>query len=495
MTKKGSPNVTSFLLKIATYISISLLTTNIIAKVYPLSELEQQTVLDLSYFTIYEDTSRTISINSLQNGQYEAKEKVYYYQNLHADYLLKLDIVNDTKENGKWVIEFLDPHISVIEFYQTNTKISVRQGFHLPFKNKYYQHKNHVFDIIANPNDTAHCFIRLHSDSHVAFAAKLQTNNYYTQYSLSEYILLGIFYGFLVIMAMYNLILYFFTRMNTRLYYTLYVISCVFSSLAEDGLGFQYIWYNYPEINSWLADFQPIIYLLFFLVYSLSFLDINQNSKNFKKTTIYVFICYTILHIVSINLHLMPVYWVPFYFTPFIIIWNYSLKKYRSGVKSMRFLLLGSTLILISFLIFYLRMRGLVENSIYVVYFFNFAVTIEIILFSIAMGDKLRFIQNENLSNKELIIISLKENEKLSQKVNRELEQKVNERTSELTNAKQKLEIQSEKITKMNLQLDLHNRDLSKKVVEVSKSEFITKRLTLKNFTNYTQIKLNVLNC
>lgn len=458
---------------------------------YPLSELNKQRTLDSKYFTCYEDTTRKVSIKDVMDGKKEHLIKqVSYYENLDADYIIAFKIHNDTKHQDKWVLELVDGHINVIEFYQKGASASFKQGFTLPFELKKYQHKNHIFDLNIAPGDTAQCYFRLHSKSHVAFNTKLQTNAYFTHYSLTEYFLLGLFYGFLLIMAVYNVILYFFTKMRTRLYYALYVVSCLFTALAEDGLGFHFIWSGLPKINNWWADIQPIFYLLFYVFYSLSFIDIKQRSKRFKRAILFSTLGYTLIHVFCIYYRIMPVYWLPSYFVTFGLIWVYSLKNYLAGNKSLRFLFLGTTLILVSYMIFYTRMLGIVSTGIFVVYSFNFAVTVEILLFSIAMGDKLRAIQQENLKDKELVIKGLKENEELSNKVNKELEEKVSERTKDLNKAKLLLEQQAKEITEMNLQLDLHNRSLSKKVVEVSKKRVHSEAIDPEEFHEHYPNKL-----
>lgn len=442
----------------------------LLAKPFPLSELKNTTILSPKYVDIYEDKTRNLELKDfIKSSDSFTKTNTDYFENLHANYFIKYEFVNNTSKNGKWVIELIDPHVNYITFIQRGKKEIREQGFLEPFDLRIYKHKNHVFDIDVAIGDTAICYLKLSSKSHVTFATKLQTNSYFSNYSLKEYLYLGLFYGFLFIMAIYNLILYFFTKMRTRIYYVLYVISALFNSLTEDGLGFQFLWPLFPNINTWLADFQPIIYLIFYTIYALSFLGLGQVYSRFKKTLISVVSAYSVLHLSCIFLHIPPKYWVPFYLIPFILIFYYSLKRFYEHQKSMRFLLLGNILIIISYLIFYFRMMGLVENSFYVVYFFNFAVTIEILLFSIAIGDKLRANQQEHLQDKELVIEGLRKNEELSQKVNRELEEKVSERTKALHEAKILLEKQAQEITAMNLQLDLSNRKLTKKVVEVSK--------------------------
>ena len=446
-----------------------LLSFNALSLPYKLSGLNETVYLEAADFQVFEDTTRAISFEKVKELADSAFIQLHYYKNLEADYWLKYTFVNDTDKNGNWVLEIIDPHINHIAFYGAEWNNGINQGFLQPFNKRLYKHKNHVFEVSIAKGDTAIYYIHLVTTAHVSLTTKLQTHPYFSAYSLNEYFYLGVFYGFLIIMAVYNIILYFFTRMRTRIYYALYVFGAVLNSFTEDGLGFQYVWPSVPLLNDYLAHFQPIIYLVFYTIYAMSFLDLVQKSTVFKKVLVGYVALYSIGHLIGVFFNLTPKIWLLFYFVPFALVLYYAAKQYLHNKQSMRFLFLGTALILINFVIFYFRVHGLVENSIYVVYFFNFAVVIEILMFSIAMGEKLRASQIDHLKDKELVIEGLKLNEELNQKVNRELEEKVKERTQDLNEAKILLEQQAQAITEMNLRLDLSNRDLTKKVVEVAK--------------------------
>ena len=415
-------------------------------------------------YAVIEDAGSSFDIHDIIDKPSSKWQKLHYFENLTSTYWLKYEFENSSKTDGKWVLELIDPHINTVEFYDSHGNLLGKQGFILEFTQRKYLHKNHVLDVHVPLNGFKVYYCRLSSTSQVAFTAKLQTNAYFSAYSLNEYFYLGIFYGFMIIMIAYNLILYFFTGMKTRIYYSLYVISATLNSVAEDGLGFQYLWPNEAWANTILPTIQPLSYLLCFLIYTFNLLDI-KNPKIIKGSLLFLVI-YTMYHVTCSYYRIPTRFWVPFYMIPFGFVIFQSLN--RNFRRNTLLITIGTSLIFISYFIFYLRTNGWVENSIYVVYFFNFSVTIETILFSIAIGEKLRNKQRDHMKDKELVIEGLRENDKLKEKVNRELEDKVKERTEELEKTKKKLEEQAELITSMNLKLDLQNRDLNKKVVEVS---------------------------
>ena len=64
----------------------------------------------------------------------------------------------------------------------------------------------------------------------------------------------------------------------------------------------------------------------------------------------------------------------------------------------------------------------------------NIGITLEILILSVALGDRIRYLKQQEEISREKIIEQLQENEKLKDKVNLELEDKVRERTHELEN-------------------------------------------------------------
>ena len=456
-----------------------------------LSQINNYHFLEVSEYQVLEDQQEKLTIDNIKEIPDSQWIQLNYFKHIPSTYWIKYTIYNDSETEPKWVLELLDPHIDQLTFYNEGGDIIHLQGFKEPFNRRVYLHKNQIFDLNIPKGTTRHFYLKIQSNSHIAFTAKIQSNSFFSKYSLSEYFLLGIFYGFLLIMILYNLILYFFTGMRTRIYYTLYVMSAALNSFTEDGIGFQYLWPKHPEINQLLADYEPLIYLGCYAIYAISFLDIGHYVSRFKTRLLLVISTFFITYIIIKSFSTIPDFWLLFYIIPFLMILFYSVNEYRNNKRNRRFLIIGTSLIIVSFFILFLRMQGLIENAIYIVYFFNFAVTIEILMFSMAMGDKLRFKQEEHLKDKELIIEGLKHNEELKDKVNRELETKVRERTQDLNEAKTLLEEQAKEITAMNLKLDLSNRDLSKKVVEVSKKRIHGTELNPEEFQEMYPDKLH----
>jgi len=136
-------------------------------------------------------------------------------------------------------------------------------------------------------------------------------------------------------------------------------------------------------------------------------------------------------------------------------------------------------------------MSGIIHwNDIFTVYPFNIGLVVEIVILSIALGDRIKIIRTEREIAQVQSIGQLTENEKLKDKVNRELEQKVQERTIEiaeknhqLVEMNEELRLQSEEITRMNLLLDSDNRKLQNNVKELVKARVMVEEVDFEEFS------------
>jgi hypothetical protein len=307
----------------------------------------------------------------------------------------------------------------------------------------------------------------------------------FTSYALWEYYMLGLYYGILLIMMLYNFFLYFNLREKNYLFYVFYVISCALYTFREDGIGFQYLWPQSPALNLWLNHYFELFLLLGFAFYSTSFLELR------KKTRTVFLILWADLIVFAFLLLLEHFYkdiYTPkryFYVFFFLLLYATSFYLYRQGNRYIRYFLIAYSFLLLSVLIFQARVLGLVEHTFFTVYIFNFGFIIEIVLMSFALGEKIYITTKEKeqaqqtafeaLLEKEktqaTLVAELIEKEELKDRINKELEKKVQERTTELAEKNteleeknQKLALMSFKLEEMNASLDKNNWELNKEV-------------------------------
>jgi hypothetical protein len=445
---------------------------------------------------IFEDTSGKLTIEQVSSPEFSSRfiehnsrKHFAYIKHTSSVYWVRFKIQKSGAQTGHYIFENLDLHIDQFEFFRPDpldsTKYkSATAGYILPFSLREYPHKNFVFDISPGVNPQMY-YVKIQSRSHNPFIFKIKSTTSFAHYALNEYYLLGMFYGILAIMAVYNLLMYFSLKDRVFLYYVFYVICSCIIALGEDGTGFQHLWPSYPEFNKYISNFAPLLLMLSFALYSRSFLELRKVLPTMDTIVNGVVGVYIVLFILNI---FIPGFTLdfPLYIFPFIVIYIASLLCLRKGLRQARYYIVGYSFLLFSILLMVLRITGLFhEDWIIMVYSFNIGLVFEIVILSFALGDRIKIIRRDNERAQSRIIEQLKENEKLKDQINSELEELVHERTKEIEDKNKELEGAYEEIQRMNELLDADNKELKTNVNELTKARVLAKEL---GFDEFSQI-------
>ena len=392
--------------------------------------------------SIYRDSTGTMSLRDVisANGFEVNRKKFPTNTDPSSAYWLRFVVKTRDIETKNWLLEVLDPHIDEVELYESTAHGIVKRslGQIKRFEDRDYQHKNFLFDIHLQPNTQKTFYVKIKSWQHVNFMLRLQTDKFFTFYSLNEYYLLGIYYGILIIMAIYNLLLFFSTREKVYLFYVAYVLSIGVNSLLEDGTGFQYIWPESPVVTFWLWQLSSPLILISFVFYSNAFLEISKRYRSHAKLILWATLAYLFVYFLELafNINLQAVL---FYFVPMLAIYFTAYKIYKDGYKPSIYFMTGFSAVLIALLVLFLRQHGIIQTNfipsyldIVLVYALNISFIIEIVILSLALGERIKFLKSAKEIAQQETILQLEEKERLKDKINLELEQKVAERTSEL---------------------------------------------------------------
>lgn len=458
---------------------------------------------------IFEDTSAKVTLADMlaHPERYtftEGGAKEQFSHHVTSNYWIRFKIINKSGPRSNWVLEILDSRFAEVIFYSFDFHnppqySESKTGVQYDFSQREYQHKNFVFDVPLESVDkeSPYYYLKITPGIQGSFLFKIRQNKVFASYALKEYVLLGMYYGIVFIMAFYNLFLYFTTRERVYVYYFFYAFAWAFDSSINDGLGFQFVWSHSHLITAWGGYISKILMLIFYLVYFQSFLDLKHTLPAAKKSVYAVFVL-----LCGISLFFTYSSYPFLYDMMFISVFTYTLfiaaEVYRKGYKPARFFLLGNTIILLGLLLNMFKNLTLfnffLEDSpvllITIVYIRNISMIADIVILSFALGDRIRFLKQTNEKAQEEVINQLNENRILSEKVNRELEEKVAERTRTieeksalLESANEQLKAQAEEINEMNAILDRDNWNLKKNVIQEKEARISLKQINFEEFS------------
>lgn len=447
-------------------------------------------LVEPAFYSVLEDPTGTLTLADVQRPA-NARRFVLgtriasSMQHVGAAYWVRLPVSNQDSTGRHWYLELFDSHINDITFYAPDGQR--RTGADAPFNNRRFRYKNYLFRLALVPNRTQVFYLRLQSNSKTSFLCRLRTEELLASHFQTEYGLLGGFYGVLLIMVVYNLFIYLFTKDQTHVRYVFYVLSCGLLFLSEDGLGFQYLWPELPWLNQAVIASAPILLLLTFGYYARYFLDAPQRLPRFDPVVrVVVLLSAALLFTDAVWVRSGVGFWL--YLLPYGLIYYEAVCVYQLGFRPARLFLLAQALVATSLLFLILRKLGIdTLTNPFTVYSLNMAFIIEVVVLSYALGDKIKAIKDDTIKAQNLLVEQLRkrhiahkqlveqlhQNELLKDQLNSELEALVAQRTEEikkrgetiatqnreLLEANGLLSLQSAAIAKLNtdLQVDLHN--------------------------------------
>jgi two-component system, sensor histidine kinase LadS len=486
---------------IFTFIIWSSICVSIKAQTVLLNDSNPVILVSAHHIHILEDSTHQLTLQKILQSDinsrfHKSSKSTAFLEDTRQTYWLRIDLKYPQSTSERWLLEILDSHIGFVEAYikiGKEVKVIQKMGYQESFNQRIYQHKNFLYKIpLVKPHEKFSIYFKIKSDNHNAFIFKLWQDQYFMQYALREYYMLGIYYGVLVIMALYNMMLYFYVKEKFYLYYVFYVLSCVLISFSEDGLGFQFIWYSFPFINTLIDRLIHFVFLFFFTLYARNFLDFKTNLPTVYLILTYILLGYAVYFLAGFIFPIFdPGHFVYVLVVPFSLIYGAATYMYFKGIQSYnRFFLLGYSFTMIGIITVILRKNGVSSDSIIYVYSLYIGLMVEIVFFSLAQAYRLRIIKLEKEQAQEKLIKQLQENEKvITKKVierTHEIAEKnrlIEEKNIELEAQAEMLKEQAEEITQMNQILNEENIQLQGSVKELTKARVMMQDVDFSEFT------------
>lgn len=456
---------------------------------------QQELFLTDNLYSMLEDPSGQLSIRNIRSPEWDRRFKQLSssnqppnIQHVNSAYWLRLTLRQPPTQAEAWYLELYDSHTSRAVFYRpsagtSGTYDSVATGAAESFATRPHPYKNFLFDLPPRPGQTVTYYLRLHSDTRTSFRAMLHSGPGLIPELSLQYWLLGVFYGVLTIMLVYNLFLFFFIKDWSHLYYVLYVFSGTLLFLSEDGLGFQYFWPGSPQLNHFISAAAPVLLLLTFAIYARSFLETATRLPSLDRVGRWVVgISTALLVIDSALIHSGFSFWL--YLIPYCLIYYAAMKSWRTGLKQASYILLAHALVGGSLVFLISRKLGIeFINNAYTVYSLNAAFVLEVVILSYALSEKIKGILDTTLLTQrrllkqlrkkhqaqDQLVEQLQENQALKDQLNTELEALVTRRTEELRQQNDTVAAQNRELLEANGLLALQSAAIEKLNSELSR--------------------------
>lgn len=445
----------------------------------------------------YIDKTHALTFHTISSKQFSNRFSVTpEYQNSDfqkdASYWIRLPIRHSTHSKKLWLLEFYDQTIDHLDVYIPKSDGSfhnMTMGDSHPFTDRMFKHKNFEIVLDMKSDTTLYYYFRIQSHEFADIRIALRSVNRFVYYALNEYFLFGMFYGMILIISVYNLLVYLAIREIKNILYMLYILSVAAYAMSYDGIGFQYLWQNHPEWNDYAVGVTLYLVIVTGLIFTRRFLNTRANSPRYDRALKWMIVARSLFFLVELLLYPELLTFRNIEIIPLSLIFYVSVQVWRRGYRPARFFVIAYGVLFFGFFVRAMVYFNVLPFTTPLHYSLHFSFVLEMLFLTFALGDRIRILKNMRDRALKRIIHQHEVNMRLKDKVNSELEQKVQERTLELNEKNRlledsyhKLEKQSSEINQINSMLDLDNWKLKNSIKEVLSERLIEKAMDYNQF-------------
>jgi len=171
---------------------------------------------------------------------------------------LRIALQAEADAPAQWLFEVAYPALDQLDLYTPDSRGGFfRQsgGDLLPFTSRAVPHRNHVLPVALEPGGETLVYLRVQSQGTLSAPVRLWQAPALWQHDQLEYSLLSLYFGLLIGLLLYNLLLYFSVRDRAYLIYVGFVGGMAISQAALTGLGGQFLW---PGQTWWNSVSPPV---------------------------------------------------------------------------------------------------------------------------------------------------------------------------------------------------------------------------------------------
>lgn len=317
-----------------------------------------------------------------------------------STYWFKLAIREKTVSAERWLLKIAYPHLDSINVYTLDAGgklIAMSGGDLYPFSSRYLPHRHFLFPLRLSADREQTIWIKVRSESAFNVPLTLIRESAHVHEVSNEQFAFGVYYGIILVMILYNLFLYLSARDAGYLLYVFFLIAVGLMNLSLNGYLPQYFTGNMVRLTNSAPPLFTEFSIATGLLFSYFFLEIGKARRFFHFAFVAVFAA-TVLAIFA---HAFIPYKTAIFTSNILTLFGlplmiaggiYSLVR---GYKPARFYLLSWTLLLVGGAVFSLRNFGWFPDGRLAQYGLQIGSAAEMILLSLALGDRLRQLKEE----------------------------------------------------------------------------------------------------
>ncbi|UVE19790.1 response regulator [Pseudomonas sp. LS44] len=300
-----------------------------------------------------------------------------------------------------WLLELAYPPLDHVDLYLADERggfqLIQRTGDALPFSSRQIRQNNYLFELNLQPGQPQRVYLRLQSQGSIQAPLSLWAPTAYLEAQPGRIYVLGIIYGVLLVMLIYNLFIYLSVRDTSYLYYIFYIASFGLYQVSVNGAGIEYFWPNSPWLANAATPFLIGSAALFGSQFARSFLHTAEHSPWVDRSLCTMMglggLAMALALTASYGLSLRWATTVALLFT--VVIFTAGISAWRRGMRVARYFIIAWSAFLLGGIVNTLMVLGYLPNMFLTMYASQIGSAIEVGLLSLALADRINAMKEE----------------------------------------------------------------------------------------------------
>jgi len=387
----------------------------------------------LPYTQIYLDHDRSENIQSIQNKifKFVHKESLGFGYAPDINIWVKIELYNTTNKPLQRILEYSHPLATHIELYDGEQQtLLAKEG--LLQNNRHRQTLNPYFELTLKPKESKAYYLKVSSISALVLRLDLWQPRAFYDHALYMRSLFTLFFGGMLIIILYNLIIYFVAKETSYLYYVLFFAAMTFHQFNYRGALLFIFSEDTIRLLIEYATFVVAVPVFFLMLFTREILHLQQYTKVNRIFMILLFLyplSIILIYLLGLD-HLRAVLSVSMLFILFLVTF-YTL--YRKN-KQAKYLIVGWSLLWTAGLLMYLSNIGVYDIFSKIPFYAEWVLVAKALVFAFSLAMMIKQTNQEKFEVQAKYITLQEEKE-------HQLTEKVEKRTQQLSRSLQEKDL------------------------------------------------------
>lgn len=354
-------------------------------------------------------------------------------------YWVRLNIQNNGRERRLWYLNLHYPLLDEVTFWRGNQPgDALVTGDQHHFGSRIVDYRYFLLPITLDSGETRSITIRVHSSGALNIPLKLESPEEVIAESNHLAMTHGLFYGAILVLAIFNLLLFFSSGTTYYFFNALYMVAMGLFLFAMGGFANQYFWPENPQLANLSIPLTLMLCALAMTFFGRSFLEIAKHTRADKILKAILWICAGLTGLTLVIPYSQAILInTALGLTIIFILSIIAISRWQQGYQPAKWYVLAWAIMAAGAAVYAAAAFGYLADFLAQESLMQIAIGGQVILLNYAMVQRWRLLNDKLLE--------------VEQKARNDLEYKVHERTAQLRSTMRELENANRKLAALSL--------------------------------------------